>query len=70
MSLHFDLRLGRIGLGFVEIQRVSSTDEITLPDAVISTYDVRLDNRSLGQVRHRYGDGAWALVRAALELIP
>jgi hypothetical protein len=70
MSLHFDLRLGRTGLGFVEIQRLTNTDEVTLPDSAISTYEVRLDDRVLGQVQHRYGNGAWALVRAALELIP
>ena len=66
MSLWFTLRCGLEDLGSVEILRI---DPLTLkpgPD-VIGTYRVELDSREVAVVRHRYGDGRWALVRTALE---
>ena len=67
MSLHFDLKMGLETLGFMEIQRIDNTDRNTLSDNEVSTYMVRVNGVEKGTVRHRYGDGAWALLRTALD---
>lgn len=76
LSVDFDVRIGDGSawdhlLARVEMQRREFLD---LNDragiaAEVCTYDVRLDGEPVGQVRHRYGDGKWPLVRAAIELI-
>lgn len=68
MSLWFVLTVNEQPIGSCEIQRREPLDlaDPAVVDAV-STYDVRIDGRPVCQVRHRYGDGAWALLRLALN---
>lgn len=74
MSLHFVLEVNDAPIGACSIQRRHdpSAPEPLLDDAV-STYDVEVDDLQhdtpnlTAVVHHRYGDGAWALVRAALN---
>jgi hypothetical protein len=67
VSLHFDLMVNRTTIGYMEIQRIDNTGVTKLPDDVVSTYMVRVNGAEKGTVRHRYGDGAWALLRTALD---
>jgi hypothetical protein len=78
MSLWFVLRMNEKRIGSLEIQRqqdLDLTDKTAIADAV-SDYKVfvatekRPGQRLAGTVGHRYGDGAWVLLRKALELIP
>ncbi len=69
--LHFDLRINGNLLSRIEVQRrehLDLSDRDAIAD-VVSTYNVRLNGRMIGQVRHRYGDRAPTLARLALELI-
>lgn len=68
MSLWFDLRENNGVIGQLVVQRIDNTRVVILDDDDVSTYAVTLDGVRAGTVRHRYGDGAWALVRAALEV--
>lgn len=73
MSLHFILRVNLTEIGSVVIQCADADRGEPDPDAVYR-YDVTVDDRPTGRPRarytttieHRYGDGAWVLVRAAL----
>jgi hypothetical protein len=70
MSLYFDLRIQHQIIGSMEIQRVEDLDLIdkeAIADAV-STYKVRVNDKMVGTVHHRYGDGAWVLLGKAVEL--
>lgn len=69
MSLWFDLCVNDHAIGHLAIRRLEHLDlwDPGVMDAV-STYKVTRDGQELGTVRHRYGDGAWALVRLALAL--
>jgi hypothetical protein len=70
MSLWLDLRVGRkTVVGRLEVIRRTRTSELMLPPDAVCTYEVLLDGRVRGEVTHRYGDGAWALLRAALTEI-
>lgn len=68
MSLWFDLRANRKRLGQCEIRRLDDID-LTRPlkeiKDLVSNYVVLVDDIEVARVRHRYGDGAWALVQAA-----
>ncbi len=69
--LHFDLRINGSLLSRIEVQRrehLNLSDPASIAD-VVSTYEVRLDGRVVGEVKHRYGDRAPTLARLALELI-
>lgn len=74
MALHFVLNINDQPLGVCVIQRREVLD-LTDPDAIadtVSTYDVtvheqRSNTERAAVVEHRYGDGAWALVRAGLN---
>lgn len=72
MSLYFALRATTtrhtsVMLGLVEIRRHEHLDLADPASAdAVSTYTVRIDGREMATVRHRYGDGAWPLVRTAL----
>lgn len=71
MALWFDLNINGRLIGEVEIQRrepLDLTDQAAIQDAV-STYDVFNRGRLIGQVRHRYGDGAWRLLAIAAALL-
>lgn len=67
MSLWFVLNVADRPIGFFDAQRVSGGTD---PDDV-NTYKARVElaagERWEGQVQHRFGDGAWALVRRVLE---
>lgn len=66
MSMWFRLMANGNEVGLMEIRRITNTGPGDLHPDVVSTYVVTQDGRKLGFVEHRYGDGAWALVRAAL----
>lgn len=69
--LWFPIHINSSELARMEIQRrdwLDLSDPEVISDAVC-TYDVRLDGRTVGQVKHRYGDMKWPLIRAAVELI-
>lgn len=73
MSLWFDLRLGYDNLGTVTMQRMEGGLEVDDPDSV-NRYQVELTRTTeRGRLRcvveHRYGDGAWVLVRKALQAL-
>lgn len=69
MSLWFVLHANDQTIGSCEIRRrehLDLTDKAAIADTVC-TYEIRIDGEDVGTVKHRYGDGAWALARAALE---
>lgn len=76
MSLNFVLRVNDTAIGAFEAVRVAGDND---PDS-INTYDVLIDRlftreqpfkptlqRYSFTIEHRYGDGAWGLVRKAIE---
>ncbi len=70
MALHFDLCVNNTKIASFEAVRITSTEARPNPDDV-NTYKVevkRFDQDFLyaGQVEHRYGDEAFALVHRAL----
>lgn len=70
MSLWFVLRIGNTVIGDMEIRRQEELD-ISDPAAVadeVCTYKVEVDGAEIGEVHHRYGDGAWALAGRAIAL--
>lgn len=69
MCLWFDLRINHQVIGRLSIQRLDNLDPENPADSV-SRYVVRLDGEKAGEVPHRYGDGAWELVRRAVQLVP
>lgn len=71
MALWFNLKINEERIGGVEIRRREPLD-LSNPSAIqreVCTYDVFLDGRRFGPVRHRYGDGAWRLLATAADLI-
>lgn len=71
MALWFNLAVNAERIGHVEIQRreyFDLTDQAAIADAV-GTYDVYRDGWPVGQVRHRYGDGAWRLLALVAGLL-
>jgi hypothetical protein len=70
MSLWMDLRVGKNAvIGRLEIIRTTGKGDLhPAPDAVY-TYRVLRDGRQVAIVAHRYGDGAWALLRKALNAL-
>ena len=70
MALWFDLRINAQTIGNVEIRRRSWLDlDDPLTADTWNTYDVRRDGVLVGQVRHRYGHGAWKLLALAASLL-
>lgn len=66
MALTCDLTLGGNAIGFLYAQRLTPGIR---PESV-NTYRAVLDRngeRWEGEVRHRYGDGAWALVQRVIQ---
>lgn len=67
MSLWFALKVNEHRIGVLTIQRVRGDSD---PDSV-NTYEVVASGATLPvrvvEVEHRYGDGAWELVRTALD---
>ncbi len=67
MALHFRLRVNEETIGTFDAQRF----EREVPDDGICTYDVIISNRHLKDtevvIRHNYNDGAWTLIRKAIE---
>jgi hypothetical protein len=71
MALWFTLSINDERIGHVEIRRrepLDLRDPAAIAD-VWSMYDVRRDGHLVGQVRHRYGAGAWTLLALASNLI-
>lgn len=68
MSLWFPLMVNDERIGTLVIRRTSNTETSGLPPGTVSTYLVTRDTTDVGTVWHRYGDGPWALIRAALAL--
>lgn len=67
--LWFDLRLNSQTIGSMEIQRHEDLDLGDPASAdTVCTYTVYVDGLNVGEVRHRYGDGAWRLVALAADL--
>lgn len=69
MSLWFVLKVNNLpGIGTFEAQRQEHLD-LTDPAVVdtVPTYRILINGESVGTVRHRYGDGAWELIRRALN---
>jgi hypothetical protein len=69
MAIEVNINGLRIGRAFV---RRKEYFDISDRDAVadnVSTYEVSLDNRYIGEVRHRYGDGAWKLTAIVAEFL-
>jgi hypothetical protein len=71
MALWFRLHANADGIGSFEARRVEALDltDLAVDDAV-STYEITIDGRLVGTVRHRYGDGPWELIRKGLALAP
>jgi hypothetical protein len=69
VALWFPLKINDHTIGTMEIRRVEYRD-LDDPgiDDTINTYVVMVDGRQVGELRHRYGDGAWTLVRSAFGL--
>lgn len=67
MSLWFNLYANAEHLGLVEIRRVTYSDNPQPDDRF--TYDITVNDRMIGQVTHRYGDGPWALVQRVTTLM-
>lgn len=66
MALHFDLCINDVAIGYFEAVRIAGG---TAPDD-LNTYRIALRGsvgRWDGEVQHRYGDGAWELVRKVLQ---
>ncbi|WP_280485417.1 hypothetical protein [Nocardia cyriacigeorgica] len=67
MALHFRLLINGLTIGNFYAVRVEGEAEADS----INTYDVEIEggmsDRWRENVQHRYGDGAWELVRKALE---
>lgn len=66
VSLHFDLEINGIAIGHFNARRIAGG---TNPDD-INTYDVKFTQTGLMsqfRIDHRYGDGAWELVRKSCE---
>lgn len=67
MALHFVLKVNDYAIGSFVAQR--TTDNGSTPDAV-NSYDITIDTPDWEHddvIEHRYGDGAWVLVRKALD---
>lgn len=67
MSLNFVLRINEYPIGAFEAVRIDGEAD---PD-YINTYRIRIYSKTLqleweGEVKHRYGDGAWALVERSM----
>lgn len=66
MALHFDLCINDAAIGYFEAVRIAGGAN---PDD-LNTYRIALRGsvgRWDGEVQHRYGDGAWELVRKVLQ---
>jgi hypothetical protein len=71
MSLWVSLQIGDLPIGNMEIQRQRALD-LSDPEAianVTSKYKVKIDGKVIGKVDHRYGDGAWILLKKAMEIV-
>lgn len=73
MSLHFVLKVNEQPIGACVIRCLSSDRGVPDADAIYD-YAVEVDTLTpgelvVGTVQHRYGDGAWKLVHAALDQV-
>jgi len=57
--------IGQMTIGRLVVLDLSDKDAIA---DHVSPYRVRVDGKVAGDIEHRYGDGAWVLLRKALEL--
>lgn len=73
MSLWFELHVNSNAVGKLTVRRVTNTEVHPLrgghdDDDMVSSYLVVRDGQEIGTLKHRYGDGAWALARSALDM--
>jgi hypothetical protein len=76
VSLHFVLKVNEQPIGVCIIRCLNADRGVPDPDAVYD-YEVRVESLATlepgqhvtGTVQHRYGDGAWKLVHAALDQV-
>ncbi len=68
MSLWFPLMVNDRQIGTLFIGRLELLGNPQQPTEEVHLYGIYLDGEHLGDVRHRYGDGPWALVHTALGL--
>lgn len=69
MSLWFDLNVNQDTIARVAIRRVSNVGTGALAPDVVSSYEVTLDDKRMGYVDHRYGNGPYFLVGLAMSMI-
>ena len=62
MSLHFVLQVNYQSIGDFYAQRVRGDDQ----EDTVNLYKVAIDGDAF-VVEHRYGDGAWTLVRKCIQ---
>lgn len=69
MALHFDLKVNGESIGSFYARRLNPG--IPTPDSINSyEYSVVVNGETVqGEVQHRFGDGAWSLVRKVLESV-
>lgn len=71
MALHFPLQVNGKHIGYFTAVRIEGDDQ---PDTV-NTYEVEIIDPAgevytrCGEVEHRYGDGAWELIRKSIEAL-
>lgn len=68
MALWFDLMVNDAPIGRMIVTRITPLGEITADTT--ATYRVQVakpDGMFHGDVQHRFGDGAWELVRKVIE---
>lgn len=69
MALHFELKVNGKPIGSFYARRLNPG--IPRPSTINSyEYSVEADGKTYeGEVQHRFGDGAWILVRKVLESV-
>lgn len=73
MSLFIRISVGHNMLNTYRVSRISNTDEASLPEGTVSTYQIDkvmfASITPLATVEHRYGDGPTELARLALNAL-
>lgn len=67
--LWFIVRINNESVGTLAARRLQELDlrSPSVADAVCD-YEITIDGNRVGKLQHRYGDGKWALIKAAIEL--
>jgi hypothetical protein len=64
------LKINDLLIGRMKITRLDKYPTFPPPDDSVNRYEVTLDGEKIGVIQHRYGDGAWLLLRQAAGLVP